>query len=155
MGLRTERVDRTPGLLSMNQALCQLSYLGESPRWSLVNLGPVGNHGIGPCRYRLIRAASSPAESLPGAEGSGAAPPRAAPAEDGEIESLWLPTHPASNRRPHPDGFILQARKVHGSNVCRTPVPASGFQPGTLPLGQPSRSGGRTTRKPRLAARIR
>jgi hypothetical protein len=49
----------------MNQALCQLSYLGGSPGRSLAGPGRVGNHGIGPCRYRLIRAASSPAESLP------------------------------------------------------------------------------------------
>ncbi len=140
--------------------------------------GRVGNHGIGPCCYRYIRAASSPAESLPAAEAGRAGLPGFARtgvqsllphrrahlpgryhhdrcqfcdnlfsperqrsrtgAEDGELESLWLPTHPASNRRPHPDGFILLARKVHDLNVCGTRVPAAGFQPGTLPLGQPS-----------------
>ena len=52
-------------------------------------------------------------------------------AEDGELESLWLPTHPASDRRPHPGGFILRAEGTRIERV-RDSRPGLRFPAGHL-----------------------
>lgn len=63
------------------------------------------------------------------------------------------PKAPSGARRfsgpvPSTSRLATPSRMVHGSNVCRALAPAAGFQPGTLPLGQPSMRGRRADRTP-------
>jgi hypothetical protein len=54
-------------------------------------------------------------------------------ADDGGHEPQPFRTHPASNGRPHPGGFIIQSRMAQDSNLPAALAATSGFRPGTLP----------------------
>ncbi len=109
----------------------------------------VGNHGVEPCNYRLIRTASSPAESLPIAEVGGLDPqslrtqslskrwpPLAASAsiaEHGGPDPLPLRAHSISNRGPPPWRLHVPER-----TASRQPqgAPAADRSSGRRPAGQ-------------------
>jgi hypothetical protein len=128
----------------MNQALCQLSYLGRAPGGHVAR-SQVGNHGIGPCCYRYIRAASSPAESPP-VEGERAGLPgfphgrsRPAPAPTAHLHGrvtmiAGRPSRPPASSRapclsanlPAAEGGLFESRasrRASASNGARHACP--------------------------------
>ena len=90
-------------------------------------------------RARVFKARSRAGGALSMAERPGVEPGR-------RCHSAVFGTAAVTSRLASP------RRMAGGSNTRRTLALTSGFRPGTLPLGQPSTSGERTTRTPRPRA---
>ena len=129
----------------------------------------VGRRGIEPRKYLRIRQApstswvaasrwwrnrASDASQRPIPLQTGACRQAGSPSK-GRERSIRSPPprdgQPLSGRRLQPWQVHSPRRKVHGSNVCGA-NPATRFQRGTLPLGQPSIRGERAIRTPHRSA---
>src|SRR6266568_458379 len=80
----------------------------------------VGNHGVEPCNYRLIRAAPSPAGSLP-------------LAEDGAVEAHRVaPAICFQGSGCHPGSFIFHERRGQYSKLTAGAARSLAARPSTL-----------------------